>query len=173
MAKSTKKPNFDRRSGRPQTLAESLRRLTRGPFAKQGFARQEIITRWPTIVGTLLAAKSCPERITRSRDALSGGTLQIRAESGFALELQHLAPQVIERINAYFGFAAIERLTIVQGPVPSAPVKKARTLRPISDEDAKAIKAATAGTRDPALAAALEGLGRALAQTTPADLERS
>ena len=39
------------------------------------------------------------------------------AEAGFELDVQHGARQIIERINAYFGYAAVAELRIVQAPV--------------------------------------------------------
>jgi hypothetical protein len=44
-------------------------------------------------------------------------TLVVRVETGSALELQHLAPIVIERVNAHFGWRCVSRLLLKQGPV--------------------------------------------------------
>jgi hypothetical protein len=49
--------------------------------------------------------------------ANDGAVLTIRVEGAMALELQHLAPQIIDRLNGYYGHAAIGRLNIIQGPV--------------------------------------------------------
>ncbi|HJN04533.1 MAG TPA: DciA family protein [Alphaproteobacteria bacterium] len=152
----------DRRSGRTQSLAQTLRRLTQGPFAKRGFARHEIVTRWPDIVGPVLARQTCPEKITRSHSDTAGGTLHIRAESGFALELQHLEPQMIDRINGYFGFRAVDRIAIVQGPVPTRPPRRAPRLHTLTDDETRRIDGAATGTADPALGEALRRLGNAL-----------
>ena len=48
------------------------------------------------------------------------GVLKLRAAPGAALELQHRAPLIIERINLFFGRAAVTRLALVQGPLPLA-----------------------------------------------------
>ena len=48
----------------------------------------------------------------------------IRVESAFALELQHLAPVVIERVNAYYGWRCIGKLVLKQGPVRRAEKKR-------------------------------------------------
>ena len=47
-------------------------------------------------------------------------TLVVRVESAFALELQHLAPLLIERINAHYGWRCVGRLVLKQGPVRAA-----------------------------------------------------
>ena len=49
-------------------------------------------------------------------------TLIVRVDTGFALELQHLAPIVIERVNAHFGWRCVSRLMLKQGPVAAPPL---------------------------------------------------
>ncbi len=41
----------------------------------------------------------------------------VRVEGVFALELQHLAPVVIQRVNAHYGWACIGRIVMRQGRV--------------------------------------------------------
>ena len=48
----------------------------------------------------------------------------IRVEGAFALELQHLAPIVIERVNTYYGWRCIGKLVLKQGPVRRAEKKR-------------------------------------------------
>ena len=62
-----------------------------------------------------------------SATSASGATLIVKVEGAMALELQHLAPQIIERLNNYYGYAAIGKLHIIQSPVTtpaSAPARK-------------------------------------------------
>lgn len=107
-----------------------------GPvLARRGFGQSHLVTFWDEIVGERLAAMSqpiklqwpvgpSPEEDTRGASA----TLFVRVESGFALELQHCADLVIERVNAHFGWRCISRLAIRQGPVtrPSRPRDRGR-----------------------------------------------
>lgn len=83
---------------------------------KRGFAEVRVATRWPEIVGENLAGQTLPEKLSRGRD---GGTLTLRVSGAAALELTYLTPQLIERINTYFGFRAVARLHFVQGPIPN------------------------------------------------------
>lgn len=57
--------------------------------------------------------------------------LIVRVETGYALELQHLAPVVIERVNAYFGWRCIARLVLMQGPVAARTAARRAAVRPI------------------------------------------
>ncbi|MEJ0072405.1 MAG: DciA family protein [Pseudomonadota bacterium] len=82
--------------------------MTRSALARRGFAAARAIADWPEIVGPALAESSVPERLVRGRNAESA-TLVVRVRSAAALELQHWLPQVIERVNGYFGFRASAR----------------------------------------------------------------
>jgi hypothetical protein len=100
--------------------------LTRKAFEKYGFSAASLVTEWATIVGRELAACTAPERLKWPRaeriddDAgkgRPGATLVLRVDGGRSLDVQHSARQIIERINAYFGYAAVAELRIVQAPV--------------------------------------------------------
>lgn len=100
---------------------------------------------WPELVGPALAAVTEPER-------LSAGTLTIACAGPVAMELQHLAPELIERINGGLGRAAVERLRFRQRS-PAAPAARARRRAPPGPPPAP-----VEGVADPALRAALERL---------------
>jgi len=109
---------------------------------------------WPAVVGAELAALTWPEALGRD------GALKLRVASNLALELQHRAPLVIERINLFFGRAAVARLVLVQGPLPlPAPPPKGMPA-PLAAEEAKALDTRLGDIADPELRAALAGLGR-------------
>jgi hypothetical protein len=88
------------------------------------------------------------------------GTLHLRVQGPLALELQHLEPVVLERINGYFGYRAIVKLRIQQGPVPRRASAKARPADSTT-EDA-AVDAAVGGVSDEELRLRLRQFGRAL-----------
>ena len=160
------------RSNGRRPLGTLVRRALGASFGRRGFARAEILTRWPAIVGERLARTSCPERLTASRGG-AGGTLRIRVEGGFATELQHLEPKVIERVNTYFGYSAVARLALVQGPLPvpeSAPRREARALE--AGETAR-LERALAATADDRLRASLAALGRGVIGKTRAAEDRA
>ena len=88
-----------RRAAGPRGLAATLPKII-GPLLKRrGFARAEVLTNWRAIVGDALAARSCPEKLNWPRHADDGATLRIRVASGWAPQLQHLEPLIVERIN--------------------------------------------------------------------------
>jgi hypothetical protein len=150
---------------RPAPLAEFLDSCLGPTVAKQGFSGADIIVSWPEIVGERLAAYSQPVKVEWPRRAspdapADPSTLVIRTESAFALELQHLAPVIIERVNAFYGWRCVGRLVLKQGPVIRPAPPKPRP-EPGPAERAQASEAARA-VEDEGLRGALERLGSAV-----------
>ena len=148
-----------RRSKSLRAVAVEADRVT-GPIRKKrGLADAALISDWPDIIGAALAAECVPLRIARGPDG-TGGTLHIRVSGALALELQHMQPQVIERINGYFGYQAIARIALQQGPIGARKPAPRKRATPPSDEDAAALAVQLDGIVDEDLRRALEALGR-------------
>jgi hypothetical protein len=111
---------------------------------------------WPAVIGAETAAATWPQALGRD------GALKLRVAAA-ALELQHRAPLLIERINLYLGRPAISRLVFVQGPLPLAPppVKRRPAPEPGAEEEA-AIERQIAAIGDSELKDALIRLGKAV-----------
>lgn len=149
----------------PRALGEAVAALTRPIVAKRGFARAGLVAEWATIVGDRLASSSVPERVSYPPKQSRDGTLHLRVASGsLAMELQHLEPELIERINGYFGYPAIARVRLIQGPLPAAASRPARPLPPrsLTSEEEHALGERLAGVGDADLRSALAALGRAV-----------
>ena len=108
---------------------------------------------WAAVVGAELGATTWPQALGRD------GALKLRVVSIAALDLQHRAPLVIERINLFFGRTVVARLVLVQGPLPLATRPRPASPVPLAAEAAKALDARLAQIADPELRAALAGLG--------------
>lgn len=102
-------------------------RIAAKAFEKFGFHTAEIMTQWPRIAGAEIAAWSSPERIRWPRaaggteggegDARPGGTLVLRVEPARALDVEYRAAEIMDRINRYFGYRAVDTLKIIQAPL--------------------------------------------------------
>jgi hypothetical protein len=115
---------------------------------------------WAAIVGPELAASTWPEALGR------GGTLKLHVASAKALEIQHRAPLLVERINLFFGREAVTRLALVQGPLPLPATAATREpLRPLAAAEAARLDDQLAAIDDIELRQALDGLGRAVIGT--------
>ena len=111
---------------------------------------------WAAIGGPDWAEVSWPATLGRD------GVLKLRVAPGAALELQHRAPLIIERINLFFGRAIITRLALVQGPLPLTSGGGRPVIPPLSEGEAKALDQRLSVIADPGLRAALAQLGRAV-----------
>jgi hypothetical protein len=154
-----------RRASNARTIGSFLPGLTSKVFEKYGFSTAGLITDWAAVVGNDLAGYTAPERIRWPRNVehneevasnrRRAATLVLRVEGARALDVQYRARLIIERINAYFGYAAVADLRIVQAPVMplrQAPLHRAPAPpQPLTDE--------VAAISNPALRDALGRLG--------------
>jgi hypothetical protein len=153
----------------PRALAASLPKVTKPVLEKHGRAYASLIGEWDNIVGPALASVSLPEKLAAPTG--SGGVLTVRVAGAAATEFQHLAPQILDRINTYLGFGAVARLKLVQAPLPG-PRRRAPPRRlALSAERRKGIAAAAEPVTDPQLHDALVRLGEAIA-AEPAEAPR-
>jgi hypothetical protein len=111
---------------------------------------------WPAIVGAETAAASWPEALGR------GGVLRLLVVPAQALELQHRAPLLIERINLYFGRPVVLRIALMQGPLPLVPTAAKPAVTPLAATDTAALQQQLASVEDTELRAALNRLGSAV-----------
>ena len=114
------------------------------------------------MVGPLLAARSMPERLRFPQGERLGGTLFIRVEGSFALEFQHLTPQILERVNTFYGYRAVERLVMKQGPIPRPAMRAKRPEMPLGAEDQAGLDRSLEGLKSGPVKDALARLGRRL-----------
>ena len=133
-------------------------------YAKQGFAARELVTRWGEIAGPEIAAHSEPLKMQWPRPVegqpQEPATLVLRVEGPMALEIQHSADVILERVNRFFGWSAVGKLAFRQAPLSS----RGRPARP-RPPDAKAVAkvAETLGNiEDEQLREALARLGAAI-----------
>ena len=160
------------RGGGPLAVGAYVPGIARKVFEAHGFPSASILEDWPEIIGADFAAISAPERLVWPRKGnqphideedpprtsshrRSGATLILRVEGPRALEIQHIAPQLLERINTYFGYAAVAELRIMQGPVKrntpqESPIRKVKEI--VLEEEIE----------DESLRAALEKLGASI-----------
>lgn len=150
------------RGQRMRPLSAALPGITRAALGKKGFALAQLLTDWDSIVGPTLAAATAPMRLIRARAPEDGAVLEVRVEGAAAVELQHSEPRVIERINAHFGYAAIRRLKLRQGPVGAGAPGAVPTIRRIGVAEERSLFRQLEGVGDDSLRDALAGLGRAV-----------
>ena len=146
----------------PVNIGSLTGRLTRPALGKRGFTGAEVLSHWPAIVGTELAAFACPLEVKYPRGRNAGATLHLRVAHGAAAALlQMKLPAVIARINRFFGYEAVTEVQAAQGPMPP-PARRNRPLEPLPPEAEAEIEQQISAVASEPLKAALSKLGLAL-----------
>ena len=163
-------PGHEGRKGGKGRGARDLSSLTRGLLEKV-IARRTgltltIVESWSDLAGPELGRTTRPEKIRWGRrphlgGEASPGTLVVAAGSAAALRLQHETDQLIERINAMFGYRAIGRIAIVQKPIDPPP--EPPPAPPVDPRVRERIADTTRPIEHEALRASLRRLGEAIA----------
>jgi len=158
-----KKPR--RKRGIPTAVGAYVPGVTRAAFEAHGFPSASILSDWPDIIGAEFADITCPERLVwprgaepcadeeggakrRTQHRRAGATLVLRVDGPRSLEVQHIAPQLLERINIYFGYRAVSQLRIVQGPVHREASRETRPAATAKKDIPLDREIATKGLRD-------------------------
>jgi hypothetical protein len=173
-----KQPAEQARSRRARSVSDLLPLAGGAAFRRFGFVQSSIVSRWREIVGVRYAAVSSPESIRFPAGKKRNGVLTLVVEGAHAPMMQHVAPAIIERVNAFFGYPAVERVAFRQGIVQAARVKARRAPAPLGDsgfaldpgqgDEAAQIPLELGDSlrrvSDPELRACLESLARGIAE---------
>ncbi|MBW4330184.1 DUF721 domain-containing protein [Stakelama sp. CBK3Z-3] len=146
----------ERRYGHARALSELLPDVGRAAFRRYGFVQSAIVSRWPEIVGERYARVSSPESIRFPRGERSEGVLALTVAGAHGTMMQHIAPEIIERVNRFFGYPAVARVQFRQGvvsrprrpappsPTPTRPGELGEGLRAIADPELREVLGALA-----------------------------
>jgi len=150
------------RGGAARSVSELMPEVGRTAFRRCGFIQSSVVTRWPEIVGTKHARVCMPEAIRFPPGEKSGGILELVVVPAHAPLISHVIPEIIERVNRFFGYSAVARVKLRQGAV-KPPVEDRRpaappSLKPIPMELGDSLR----DIGDPELRAVLESLARSL-----------
>lgn len=146
-----------------RAIGASIEKIVKPVFGRRGFGEAAIVTDWAEIVGPVLAKHTFPKQISYPGRSRSDGTLLLRIDSSaMALELQHLEPQLREKINTYFGYSAIARIRILQVPLPESGTTENFQKRPLTHVEQENLDQRIELVSDPQLKAALSDLGSSI-----------
>src|SRR3954451_12365957 len=124
-------------------------------FRRFGFVQSSIVSRWAEIVGQRYAKVSSPESIRFPTGKKAGGVLTLLVDGAHAPLIQHLTPMIVDRVNRFFGYAAVNRIVFRQGKPPAPTPRPERPqLRPVPKELGEGLREIA----DPELRHCLESL---------------
>lgn len=151
------------RGGPARSISELMPDVGRTAFRRFGFIQSSVVTRWPEIVGPRHAKVCAPESIRFPPGEKSEGILQLVVAPAHAPIIQHVIPEIMERVNRFFGYQAVAKVKIRQGevkpPASSQPAAAPPSLKPIPMELGDSLR----DIGDPELRTVLESLARSLA----------
>ena len=151
-AKALPAPAERPRGGRARAVSEIVPDIGRLAFRRFGFVQSSVVSRWREIVGERYADASVPESIRFPQGKRQDGTLTLLVTGAHAPMMSHVTGVIMERVNRFFGYAAVAKVVIRQGVVPkrgalrparpelvALPVELGQSLKTIADPELKAV----------------------------------
>lgn len=150
------------RGGPARAISDLMPEVGRTAFRQFGFVQSSVVTRWPEIVGLRHAEVCAPEAIRFPPGEKVDGILELVVIPAHAPLIQHVIPEIIERVNRFFGYRAVSRVKLRQGavkpPKRNEPAAAPPSLKPIPMELGDSLR----DIGDPELRTVLESLARSL-----------
>ncbi len=149
----------------PRSVSEIVGKVLEPVLARRTGMTLDLIKAWPDLVGEEFDKTTRPEKINWPRrahedDPFKPAVLVVACENSAALFFQHEQPAILERVNMFFGFEAIDRITILQKAVVSSKPEKQHQSNEISKNDELRLDSILDNIDDPELKERLEKLGR-------------
>lgn len=162
MQRSGKNQGTYRRGPRP--VADFVSKLLDPVIERRAGMTMDLVASWEEIVGEKHAAHSQPEKLDWPRRAheeepFQPATLVIACAGPQAVFVQSDSDTIIARVNAYFGFAAVARLKIVQRPLAKTEKKPRKTAPSLPSSQQRRLIQLLATVEDENLRAALVRMG--------------
>lgn len=166
--KTTPKPYTRPRGTGARAIGDLMPEIGRTAFRRFGFVQSSVVTRWPEIVGPNHARVCSPEAIRFPPGEKAEGILDLVVVPAHAPLITQVIPEIIERVNRFFGYRAVARVKLRQGavtpPPDGRPAKPPPSLKPIPLELGDSLR----DIGDPELRTVLESLARSLGNSEPA-----
>lgn len=149
---------------RPRQISELIGGLVDPLLQQRAGMTMQLVLAWEDIVGATHAEYSRPEKLEWPRqisedDAFMPATLKIACDGARSIYLQHEAGLIIERINGFFGFGAIDRIRIVQKPIRVQDKPRRKPPQQLSQAQQTRLSEMLEGVEDEKLRAALKKMG--------------
>lgn len=164
---STNHPN------RPRPLSDLVPAMTQDVFGKKNMLFGKMLAAWPQIAGPDMAPLTVPVDLKLQRAPKADGdkvarkpgqaVLHLAVQPAYALEFSYQKDLLIERLNMFFGYAAIKDIKVVQhSEVMSNKKTTAAPLRPLTASENGKLQEMVAAIQEKDLQSALKNLGKAI-----------
>lgn len=161
-----KKKYTSKRAYKNQRAGALARALTSKAMRQKGFMKTEIVTKWGSIVGEDFQYTVLPVSLNFPRGQKIGATLTVRTHSALAPLIQQSSQHIMDKINIYFGYGAVERLMIKQGPMPVRKTRPQRHTKALNDTEKQMINTITDEKAESELGKAVKSMLTTVLETT-------
>ena len=95
-------------------VGKSLPKIIDKNIKKRNFVEITLIKQWKEIIGQDIAKYCWPIKIVFSDIKNSNGIIFLKTKRGRSMEIEFKNDEIIEKLNQYFGYKAINKISVVQ-----------------------------------------------------------
>ena len=95
-------------------IGNSLPKILDKNIKEKNFVEVSLIKKWREIIGDDIAKFCWPIKITFSDIKNSNGLIFLKTKRGRSMEIEFKNEEIIEKLNQYFGYKAISKISVVQ-----------------------------------------------------------
>ena len=95
-------------------IGNSLPKIVDKNIKEKNFIEISLIKKWREIIGDNIAKFCWPIKIIFSDIKNSNGIIFLKTKRGRSMEIEFKNEEIIEKLNQYFGYKAIDKISVVQ-----------------------------------------------------------
>ena len=95
-------------------IGNTLPRIVDKNIKEKNFIEVSLIKKWREIIGEDIAKFCWPIKIIFSNIKNSNGIIFLKTKRGKSMEIEFKSEEIIEKLNQYFGYKAIGKISVVQ-----------------------------------------------------------
>ncbi len=95
-------------------IGDSLPKIIDKNIKEKNFVEVSLIKQWNNVVGDDIAKCCWPIKVMFSNIKNSNGVIFIKTKRGKSMEIEFKSEEIIEKLNQYFGYKAIGKISVVQ-----------------------------------------------------------
>ena len=95
-------------------IGNTLPKIIDKNIKKKNFIEVSLIKKWREIIGDNIAKLCCPIKVIFSDIKNSNGIIFLKTKRGKSMEIEFKNEEITEKLNQYFGYKAITKISVVQ-----------------------------------------------------------
>ena len=95
-------------------IGNSLPKIVDKNIKEKNFIVLSLIKKWKEIIGNNIAEFCWPTKVVFSNVENSKGVIFLKTRRGRSMEIEFKNEEIIEKLNQYFGYKAINKVSVVQ-----------------------------------------------------------